>query len=135
MPQPKMVGLPADDIAAVRKLNEDFLRCFLSRDSEGIGKMYAEDAVLMPPNCPACHGRDAATKWMINFPHATRFTFEYNDIDGRGDLAYVRGAYFITIQPEGAPEPVEDVGKFLEICKKQPDGSWLLVVDTFNSDK
>jgi ketosteroid isomerase-like protein len=89
----------------------------------------------MPPHCPACHGRAAARKWMADFPRATHFRFEYHDIDGRDDLAYVRGAYFITVQPEGAPEPVEDVGKFLEICRKQPDGSWLLVVDTFNSDK
>jgi ketosteroid isomerase-like protein len=135
MPQPKAVSLPADDIAAIRKLNEEFLRCFLSRDFDGLRQKYAEDAVLMPPHSPACYGRDAAGKWMVDFPRATHFRFEYNDINGHGDLAYVRGTYFITIQPEGAPEPVEDVGKFLEICRKQPDGSWLLAIDTFNSDK
>jgi ketosteroid isomerase-like protein len=135
MQQPKAVSLPPDDIAAIRNLNEEFLRCFLLRDFDGVRQKYAEDAVLMPPHCPACHGRDAAAKWMVDFPRATHFKFKYNDIDGRGDLAYVRGTYFITIHPEGAPEPVEDVGKFLEICRKQPDGSWLLAVDTFNSDK
>jgi ketosteroid isomerase-like protein len=135
MPQLKTTGLSADDISALRKLNEDFLRCFLSRDFEGIRQNYAENAVLMPPHCPACHGRDAAGKWMVEFPRSTEFRFEYHDIDGRDDLAYVRGSYFITVQPEGNPEPVNDVGKFLEICKKQPDDSWLFLVDTFNSDK
>jgi ketosteroid isomerase-like protein len=134
MPQPKASSLSVNDIAAIRQLNEDFLSCFLSRDFDSVAQKYAVDAVLMPPHCPACQGRAAARKWMAEFPPATHFRFEYHDIDGRNDLAYVRGTYFLTIQPEGA-EPVEDVGKFLEICKKQTDGSWLLAVDTFNSDK
>jgi len=38
-------------------------------------------------------------------------------------------------QPEGAPGPIEEIGKYLEIRKRQPDGSWLLIVDISNSDK
>jgi ketosteroid isomerase-like protein len=41
----------------------------------------------------------------------------------------------MTVHPDGAPGPVEDQGKFLEIRRRQPDGSWLLAVDIFNSDK
>ena len=56
------------------------------------------------------------------------------EIEGRGDLAYVRGTYTMTLHPDGAPEPVEDAGKYLEIRRKQSDGSWLYVADMFNSD-
>jgi ketosteroid isomerase-like protein len=58
-----------------------------------------------------------------------------DEIDGRADLAYVRGSYSMTLHPQGAPAPVDDVGKYLEIRMHQADGSWLLAVDIFNSDK
>ena len=38
----------------------------------------------------------------------------------------------MTIEVDGAS--VEDVGKYIEIRRKQADGSWLLDVDMFNSD-
>ncbi len=36
--------------------------------------------------------------------------------------------------PEGAAEPVQDRGKYVEIRRKQADGAWLIAVDIFNSD-
>jgi ketosteroid isomerase-like protein len=80
-------------------------------------------------------GRAAFENWIATFPRVSRFTLKNEEIDGRADVAYVRGTYTMTIHPEGAPGPVEDVGKYLEIRKRQPDGSWLLAADIFNSDK
>ena len=31
-------------------------------------------------------------------------------------------------------QPIQDHGKFIEIRRKQPDGSWLISRDIFNSD-
>ena len=52
----------------------------------------------------------------------------------RDDLAYVLGTYTMTIVPPGAPGPIEDSGKYIEIRRRQPDGSWLISTDIFNSD-
>jgi hypothetical protein len=41
----------------------------------------------------------------------------------------------MTLSPDGAPGPIDDAGKFIEIRKKQPDGSWPMAADIFNSDK
>jgi len=90
---------------------------------------------VMPPGHPTVRGRDAIQKWIAGFPRATRFDNEIEQIDGRGDLAYVRGRYSMTLQPQGAPTPVEDAGKYVEIRKRQPDGSWPVANDIFNSDK
>ena len=87
----------------------------------------------MPPG-PAVTGRLAIKEWMAAFPAASKFELNIDDIDGQGDLAYVRGHFLMVIHPEGAPEPVEDRGKFLEVRRKQADGSWLMSVDIFNSD-
>ena len=46
----------------------------------------------------------------------------------------MRGAYSLTIQPEGAPESIRDTGKYIEIRRKQQDGSWLIAIDIWNSD-
>jgi ketosteroid isomerase-like protein len=46
----------------------------------------------------------------------------------------VLGTYTMTIVPPGAPGPVNDSGKYVEVRRKQSDGSWLIAVDIFNSD-
>ena len=88
----------------------------------------------MPPNHPAVEGRAAILNWLKAFPTVTRFDMSISEIEGRGDLAYVRGHVSMTLQPEGAEAPVEDRVKYIEIRKEQVDGSWPIAVDIFNSD-
>ena len=58
---------------------------------------------------------------------------EVADLDGRADVAYMRGTFAMTLEPEGAPA-VSMAGKYVEILKKQADGTWRFAVDIFNSD-
>jgi ketosteroid isomerase-like protein len=58
-----------------------------------------------------------------------------DEVEGYGDVAYVIGRYAMTLEPEGASEPVDDEGKYIEIRRKQPDGGWLMSRDIFNSDR
>ena len=62
-----------------------------------------------------------------------RFKVENLEVDGTGDFAYVMGTYAITLDL-GEGEQVIDNGKYLEIRKKQSDGTWLLYRDMFSSD-
>jgi hypothetical protein len=41
----------------------------------------------------------------------------------------------MTLHPEGAPRPVEEIGKYIEIRTRQADGSWPIAADIFNSDQ
>lgn len=43
------------------------------------------------------------------------------------------GAYELSFRATSG-KTVADQGKLLEIWKKQPDGSWKCIVDTWNSD-
>ena len=123
------------DRAAIKDVSERFAALFAAGDFARLARLYTEDAVVMPPHQPAVHGRAAFEKWIASFPRVSRVTLNNEEIDGRADIAYVRGTYTMTLHPEGAPGPVEDVGKYLEIRKRQPDGSWLLAVDIFNSNR
>lgn len=63
----------------------------------------------------------------------TDIQFDIVEVGGAGDIAYVYGKYSLTMAPEGK-EPVKDIGKYIEIWNRQPDGSWKVALDIFNSD-
>ena len=51
-----------------------------------------------------------------------------------GEMGYLYGTYQLSIKdPRGGPA-IDDKGKILEVWKKQPDGKWKCIVDTYNSD-
>jgi ketosteroid isomerase-like protein len=128
-------NLSPQDMAAIQRCHDDFSRSMVTKDLETASRTYDDNAVLMPPNHPAVRGRNAIKEWMAGFPPVSQFKIEIEESDARADLAYVRGAFSMVFQPEGAPDPIEEIGKYLEIRKRQPDGSWLLIADIFNSDK
>lgn len=119
------------DIAANRALSQSFVGRMLARDWDGAGKLYADSATLLPPNAPAVTGRAAITAFMAAFPPITGFTISDETITGAGDLAYVTGRYRLTLGLPGSPV---DSGKFLDVRRKQKDGSWLYVADMFSSN-
>ena len=135
MPQTTTPNLSPQDMAAIQRCHEEFSRSMVTKDLETASRTYDENAVLMPPNHPAVRGRKAIKEWMAGFPPVSQFKIEIEESDARADLAYVRGAFSMVFQPEGAPGPIEEIGIYLEIRKRQPDGSWLLIADIFNSDK
>jgi ketosteroid isomerase-like protein len=94
---------------------------------------YAEDAMVLMPNTPPVQGRAAIQATMASFPPISAFKAEIVDMDGRGDLAYVRGNYSMTMNPPGAPA-MTDKGKYVEVWKKQPDGTWKVSCDSWSSD-
>jgi ketosteroid isomerase-like protein len=67
------------------------------------------------------------------FPPITAFELRTEEVEGTADLAYVRGRYTMTMSPPGAPA-IADSGKYLEIWRKQSDGTWKSVRDMFSSD-
>ena len=132
--QPQPGPWSEEEVAAIRNTHAAYHEVALDKDWDAVVTYYTTDAVIMPPNQPAVHGRDAIRDWYASFPPVTEVELPIVEIDGRGDIAYVRGTYALTMVIEGAPEPITDTGKNLAIWRKQEDGSWKIAVDTFNSD-
>jgi ketosteroid isomerase-like protein len=105
----------------------------MSRSWDTLAAEYTPDAVRMPPNQPSVVGRQAIRQWLEQLPPITHFAFHLVDLQGSGDLAYLRGSWSITAAPTGIA-PVSDSGKILVVLQRQPDGTWLRVVDAWNSD-
>ena len=121
------------DKAAINAKTQAFINGVNAGDWAAVAATYTEDAIVLPPNAPAVRGRSAIEASFAEFPPISDFTITNTEVEGVGDLAYLVGTYTITMTPEGA-EPIHDTGKFIEIRKKQADGSWLLHRDIYNSD-
>ena len=122
------------DKTAIRASTDSFVVYARARRNADSPLLYTENASLMPPNAGIVEGRAAIRAWLDAFPPMSEFSLTPVDIDGRGDLAYVRGTYAMTLVGPDGHEVGKDHGKYIEIRRRQTDGKWLMVVDIFNSD-
>jgi ketosteroid isomerase-like protein len=118
------------DRQAIEAASDAFVQAGNGKDWAGWASAYAEDAVMMPPNTAALQGRAAIQAWGEAFPAFTDFRLHRLIVDGQGDVAFVHGAYSIMVT--GAP--AADTGKYIEIWRRQADGSRKIARDIFNSD-
>ena len=127
----------AANASAIRALDEQWSATAAKNDLEGTVAFYADDAVLLPPNAPIATDRKSIRESWAGLlgPHtAVSWKVSKVEVASSGELGYLYGTYSLSIQdPKGGP-PVRDTGKLVEIWKKQADGKWRCIVDTYNSD-
>jgi len=130
---------PPQDVAADKaKLQTDALSWmdkFAAADSEALGNLYTEDAVLMPPNAPAVTGRAAIKSYlgaMSNEAKGAGLALKPGTVTGSdvsGDMGWLSGTYMI----QDSTGATIDTGKYLSVHHRE-NGMWLYVRDTWNSD-
>jgi len=130
-------GLSAQDEAAVRAVDAEWARAASAGDGNAIAALYATDATVLPPMEPLRQG-EAAKKYWVDFTNSFSGPIELatTAVEGRGDLAYGVGKYRMSVTPKKAgakPLPVEE-GKYLEVFKKQADGSWKIIYDMWSAN-
>ena len=122
--RPGAPALSPPDVAAVRAGVDTYIRTALAGDWDAWGKTLATDVVYMPPNQAPLMGRDAAVAFGKAFPKLTSVTATAEEVTGRGDLAYARGKYsYAATLADGSA--IRESGSFLEIHRRQADGTWL----------
>jgi uncharacterized protein (TIGR02246 family) len=122
----------------LRALDVEWAAAAAAKDVDKTVSYYADDAVVFAPNTPAVSTREAIrARWkeMLTTPGAT-LSWKLNKVEvaKSGDLAYLTGTYEDTMNDAGG-KPVKDTGNYVAIFKKQADGNWKCVVDTWNSDQ
>jgi uncharacterized protein (TIGR02246 family) len=122
------------DRVAIRAATDSFVAHQRARRDSATAELFSEDARFMPPHGGITEGRPAIRAWLAAFPPMANFTLTPIEIEGRGDLAYVRGTFSYTLVGADGHQIGEDRGKYLEIRRKQPDGKWLMTIDIYNSD-
>ena len=107
----------------------EWLKAFNAADASGVADLYAQDARLMPPNTDIVEGRAAVEGFIKEFvASGAQLTFKLLTVHESPDLCAAVGEY--DMQIPGAPN---DKGKFIEVWRRQADGSWLIADDVFNS--
>ena len=125
------------DTGGIDTLREQFMNLFKAGDATALARLYTENAVLMPPGEPAVTGRKAIElKLQTTFDRFTAvLSATFDEIEIAGDWAFERGSYTLTLTPKVEGEPLQEVGKYLLILRRNSNGSWKLARDIWNSDQ
>lgn len=106
-------------------------------DTAAMVAPYAEDAIVLSAGAPAARGHAGIKKlnagMMAGFTvPAAKITSE--DLIVTGDYAIETGKYEMTLHPKKGKD-IQDVGKYVAVWKKQADGSWKMIRDSYSTDK
>ena len=125
------------DAEELRKLDEQWSAAAARNDLEATLSFYSDDAVVLPGNAPIAADKRAIREvWagMLGPGTAVSWKVTRAEVAKSGELGYLYGAYELTMKDAKGDPRVEDKGKLVEIWRKQPDGKWKCIVDTYNSD-
>jgi ketosteroid isomerase-like protein len=127
----------AADEAAIADFNRRYLGAINDGDIATLSSLTTEGHIMLAPGRPPVVGKAANDA-------ANGRAFQMFKIDETwtpletvisGDLAYQRGTFTVAATPKAGGETRNTSGNFLRIYRRQPDGSWRMVRDMFNSDK
>jgi uncharacterized protein (TIGR02246 family) len=115
--------------AAVR-----FSEAFNRGDVAALAVMYDTGAVVLAPNAPPMRGRQNIEAFWAGARQQGFKTVSLvvNSVEVIGNHAIELGSYTLVIQPPGQGE-MTDRGKYMVLWRRQPDGSWKLYRDVFNT--
>jgi ketosteroid isomerase-like protein len=134
----------ADRSAAAKQAidanNAAWARLTAAGHADSVAQFYHANAVMLPPNMPPVHGRDAIRAFMstmgsMSSPPPT-LTVRAESVWARGPLAVELGRWHFAWpaaakRPPGVP--AADSGKYL-VRWVEEGGRWLMVQDIWNSD-
>jgi ketosteroid isomerase-like protein len=121
-------GAPAeDDDRAIREVVSRYEAASNEGDAEALAALYADDALLLPPDGGLVSGREAILEfWQDGIEPG--ISFEVVGSRTSGGSGYVVGQFLVEAS-EIAPA---DSGKYVLCLQRQRNGGWLVVVDMWN---
>jgi ketosteroid isomerase-like protein len=139
--RPGMSAISAGEVgaaeAAIRKSDAEWAAAAKTANVDAWMAFYAADAVVMAPNVRIASDHELVRQTVTDLLALPHLWIAWHSIKvevaASGDLAYLIGAYELHYD-EARGARVSDRGKLLEIWRKQADGGWKCVVDTWNSD-
>lgn len=127
------------DVAAIKETLNQYAVGVNSGDFDHWISLWADDGVQMPPDAPSRVGKEQIREGM-------KPAFDQMDLDITihsieeanvyGDLGLTRCTYTLKMTPKAGGKTINAMpdGKALTLVKRQPDGSWKIAYDSFNSN-
>jgi uncharacterized protein (TIGR02246 family) len=125
------------DVAVIQALIQAWGAAVEASDVAGVVTLYTDDIVQMPPDAPANRGKQAIEEYYggafelfsVGVTWPVEGTEEIIVADG---WAFHLSEYILRFTPKSGGEAIEQHGKIIEICQKQPDGSWKFAREIWN---
>lgn len=133
-PQPLTAG-EMDQIAAA---TQDIVKALLAGDASKTAAGFGGDAILLPDDAEMVQGGAEIEKYYENVfaqGQLSELTLTEVEVSGQGNLAYEVGTFTRTWTPPGSEASVSDAGKYVNVYKRQADGSWKCAASIWNLDQ
>lgn len=123
------------DEQAISDMSDARSKAFNEGNAARIAKHFTDDGILMPPGLKSKSGRIAVQKYYqaIFDQYDTELESGYLEIEVSGKLAYGRGYAKVRLTPKCGGETTTSEAEYINILKKQPNGSWKTTHDIWNS--
>jgi ketosteroid isomerase-like protein len=122
----------AADDKALRDLVDRTVAAAGRRDVAEYGKYYGPKWMTALPGVPVSEVT-GPLKMQFATGYAIKMVTVKTDFSDAGDFGYALGTYEQTA-PDKSGTLQNTVGKWMSVFRKQPDGSWGAVADTYNVD-
>ena len=124
-------------IMAITAMSAARAKAFNEGNADGIAIHFTEDALLMAPGMPASMGREEVRAYYQSIfdVYATELKSGYEEVRVSGDMAYGRGFAQVRLVPHLGGDPLVSTAKYINILRRQEDGSWLTTHDIWNGDE
>ncbi len=127
----------SEDLAAIRKLAEEWSSGWDRGDTEALLSLYTSDPVLMPQGQPVVTGKDAIRLLYQSFfkDFTVKGEGKVVEVEVSGDLGYFWSSYTLTATPKAGGERIKAEGKSVFVVRRQKDNSWKIARLIDNSDQ
>ena len=121
--------------SAIDAANKHFSDLFNKGDVAGAAKVYASDAIVLPPNGAAVKGQTAiADFWKEAYNSGVRnVVLSTTEFQVHGSYAHELGTYQLEVRKADGSVVARDNGKFMVLWKRSPGGEWQWYRDIYNS--
>jgi ketosteroid isomerase-like protein len=134
----KAKGGVETDVAAIKALIAEWVRLYNAEDFRNVMSVfYAKNAIVMPPNGPACATKEAILRLYqedaeLNIEHVDTSVAE--DVRVSGNTAVAWGMDTGTATPRSGGAPVPFNLKWLMVFERQSDGAWKCLYEMWNDN-
>lgn len=133
---PQAQDTEAIALASIEEFNRQYLEAINTGDIDALAALTTEDHMMISSGGTPLSGKQALVDAMTGAFERLTFSESWKPEETviSGDLAYQRGTFIVIATPKSGGAESATVGNFLRIYRRQDDGRWLMVRDSFNSD-
>lgn len=114
-----------------------WMKVYAAKDLEKSVGFFDNQGSMLPSNAPIASGKGAITKSLASAFATPDYTLSWHankvGVARSGELGYTSGTYDFSMK-DASGKTISDKGKYLTVWKREADGAWKVLFDTYNSD-